>query len=316
MLSKNHKWWKNNTSVLLICILLSFVFWIMQKLSGEHIFTLPVQIKYDLPDGKGIDTDTPNQLEVLFKGRGWEITKLSILKDLHITVPLSEDETQNFNESFLKNVIQAALHSMPLQVLDIRPNELSVELYQTFLKRVPLQLDIDVQFFPDFDFSKPIVLKPDSVTLYGAKELLDTIQVWTTEKLVLDKLKKNISKTLKLKSPGNIALQISEYSALVEIFVEEYTERIFELPIIVVSAEGKSLNTYKTLPDKARVYAVLPLSKYDDPLPDEFKLVVIVDTKEQYIAQNSKPLTLSLYPNYIKSLKIHPPQIEIFQLDQ
>jgi len=314
--SKNLFSWNKNTKIFLICIGLSIVVWLLQKLSVDHTLTISVPIAYTIPDAKTFAESPYQEAQVIVRGIGWDLLKSQFLQqDLSVEVILSSDSIQNINEFQIKDGLAKSIGSNKIQILDINPKSIPILLAQNFQKKVPLELKEEISFFPDHYLTTPILLEPDSISIFGPKEVLDTISIWYTEKLVLNKLKNNIQKSLKIENTSSDLLKLSTTSTIVTIEVEEFTEKIFELPVVLMNKKEDIVFGYKSLPDRARLYVTLPLSKYDLPNLEEFKLVAEIDTDSDNQSNKKAKLHLKLYPGYIQTYKIHPANVDIYRFE-
>lgn len=308
--------WNQNYTVLLLSIGISFFVWLMLKMSTAHTFTQTISINYQVPESMTWNYLPVNSLDVLLRGEGWDLIKSTLnKKSLEIDIELSIDTSQTITESTLQDILRKNLQDNNIQIMNINPSRITLGLTPTYQKKVPIELVSDISFYPDHDFSKEISVEPDSVVLFGPQELLDSIQFWSTENLELSNLKQPVSKTLKLISPQNELIKLSTYSVLIEIEVEEFTEKVIELPIQLVSKTGKTINDYQALPESARVYAIIPLSMYELPSTDEFKLVAEIDESKMRTTNNKVSLKLALYPGYVKTFKIHPNTVDVYKMD-
>lgn len=308
--------WNQNYTVLLLSIGISFFFWLMLKLSTAHTFTQTISVNYQVPESMTWTYLPVNSLDVMLRGEGWDLIKSTLSKkSMEVDIELSSDTSQTITESTIQDILRKNLEDNNIQIMNINPSIITLGLTPTYQKKVQIKLVSDISFYPDHDFSKEISVEPDSVVLFGPQELLDSIQFWSTENLELSNLKQSISKTLKLVSPQNELIKLSTYSVLIDIEVEEFTEKVIELPIQLVSKTGKNINDYKALPESARVYAIIPLSMYELPSNDEFKLVAEIDESKMRTTNNKVSLKLALYPGYVKTFKIHPNTVDVYKMD-
>lgn len=308
--------WNQNYTVLLLSIGISFFFWLMLKMSTAHTFTQTITINYQVPESMTWAYLPVNSLDVLLRGVGWDLIKSTLnKKSLEVDIELSIDTSQTITESTLQDILRKNLQDNNIQIMNINPSRITLGLTPTYQKKVPIELVSDITFYPDHDFSKEISVEPDSVVLFGPQELLDSIKSWSTETLELSNLKQPVTKTLKLISPQDELIKLSTYSALIDIEVEEFTEKVIELPIQIVSKTGNPINDYQALPESARIYVIIPLSMYDLPSIDEFKLVAEIDQRKMKTANNKVGLKLALYPGYVKTFKIHPNTVDVYKMD-
>ena len=95
--------------------------------------------------------------------------------------------------------------------------------------------------------------------------------------------------------------------------VEQYTEKILEIPI-QFSSNKKGNTSYKFIPEVARIFVVVPLSRYDGLEAEAFK--VVADEKAQTIKNETfiLPLKVIEKPDYVRNIVIHPKTVELFYI--
>lgn len=301
--------------VLALCISISLIFWLIRKLSEEHTVSIPYVLEYELPQGFSPGVTPIKQIEAKVTARGWQILSLDrkgglLLLDLE----LATDSSVFVSGTQIMDAItnQEAVRNMSID--KITPSEFYVTLHKTYQKNVPVFLNADIDFYPDHDLRTPIIIEPDSVVLYGPEELLDSLTEWPTEYIELSNIKSNIEKIIKLKHPEEESIQLSHQSVILEMDVDEFTEKHFDLPVEIVDASGSLLTNYRVIPNRALIYTVLPLTYYEEVSKEEFKLVVEVNESQSSIPARRQKLKLSLYPNQIKSYKIHPNTVELYKI--
>ena len=288
------------------------------KMSTEHTMTIPVAIQFEIPESMTFESAPVTNIELTIRGYGWDLLRTSPTpKSAILKLSLSEDLRQTVLENRIRNEIRSQLTDDRMKILDVNPNILEVMLTPTYQRKVPVVLDLEIDFFPDHDLSGPIKIMPDSVTIYGPQQILDSITSWKTEPIHIKKVKSDVQRTVKLVSPSDLFIRMSTSSVLIEATVEEFTEKMYELPVQLLGPSGRAIRTneYRLLPESAKVYFILPLSKYETPLKEEFKLVAEMDLMQIKKGENIIPLELKFYPNYIKSYKIAPNYIELFKVE-
>ncbi len=302
---------------LTLCILIALIFWMVRKLSEEHTISVPFFIQYEWPQGYSPSAGVVTHIDAELTARGWQL--LSINKEnefLPLSVESESDTVFHIDERMLRRQLDSYLDNRYMSISRITPSNINVALLKTYQKTVPVVLDANINFYPDHDIRSPIIIEPDSVILYGPKEILDSLNDWKTEFFELNNVKANVEKIIKLKHPRDESTQLSHQSVILEMDVDEFTEKSFDLDITVIDANtGASVPNYKIIPNRARVFTIIPLSYYDDISREEFKLVVEVNSSDKTITERKQKLKLSLYPNMIKSFKIHPNLVDVFRVE-
>jgi YbbR domain-containing protein len=140
-----------------------------------------------------------------------------------------------------------------------------------------------------------IITSPDSITLYGYKEILDTLNCIYTNEYISEELKDTLNTTLSLNIPHHCKAKPNKVNVIAP--VEFYTESDIDLSIRVKNLPENIV--VKTIPEKLNVSFLVGLSKYKDIRPSDFILSIDYESLRQ---SNSTIETVSLesFPTYIK----------------
>jgi YbbR domain-containing protein len=116
-------------------------------------------------------------------------------------------------------------------------------------------------------------------------------------------LKTNVN--LQRVTEGN--LSVYPRSIQVNIPVEEFTEKVLEIPVKLIS-NNEGLNV-KIFPEKVKVTFIVALSKYEDTDEDFFEATADLNLWKQF---NYKvmPVKISKMPEYCKIVKIEPRTVD------
>lgn len=303
--------WRRDSVILAACFVLALAFWLGSKLSLYYTTYVPVAIRYVLPDQMSFKEEPVKEIKVLLNGKGWRLLRAGYLNQRDtLVVYLSDAERQLVSSTTLKALYKEHHSGEPFDVLSNSPEVLSVELEKTYKKLVPVKLVQEIGFFPDFEISGDVVLEPDTVALYGPQQLLDSIREWPTERLKLQNIKEAIHTSIKLQTPAQQAVRTSVDVVDVHISVEEFTEKVIEIPIRLPS-EHRAKGKIRILPESVKIYAYIPLSMYDKLSKDDFLVEADLDKQSVQGDIHIAPLRLRHKPPNINKVKIHPRTVEV-----
>ncbi len=245
-----------------------------------------------------------------FEARGWDLLFNSQnLSDLVLDYDFEEEPELLISDGQLRSDIFETLSSPRIKVVDCNYNELYLRLEEQLKRQVPVLLKKKISFADGFNFSDEISVEPDSVLISGPISLVETIQSWSTDSLVLLKLSESVKRVVPLSIPPR-ELKLSQNNVTVNLAVEKFTEKSFFIPLKIKNApETDSLSIF---PSSVNVSCVVGLSKYHDLQAEDIEFEVDLSENHMLGGKNTLPITLTRYPDYAQILNYSPKSATFF----
>ncbi len=299
---------------LISCIGLALIFWLLIKLSKTFHSHSEVAIAYNIPVGKVFAKQPPAKVLATYTGMGWDLLSHTFRRqESNITINLSNQNNQTIYQSQIRNRIKDKLSSKSIQITALNYDYINIQLENEFVKKVPVQLDYKFEFEgTHYFYQDSIQLMPDSITLTGPKAQIDSISVWTTQKLLLRDINQSIQKELSLKVPQSPNIRTAPELVKVKIPVEQFTEKAVFVPITVKNAP----DSLKIFPDKTKLNCVIGLSQYDKMTVEDFEVEVDLQGVVLNNEKNTLPLQLVKQPPYISNPNLNPKSVEFFIVEK
>jgi YbbR domain-containing protein len=294
------------------CVVVATTFWAMQKLSNNYKFIQRYSVRYTIPNGKVFKRQPTSTVEVTLVGLGWDIVTKSA-KNIgdKIEVELSADNNQLIPSSAIAEKINSLLASNEISVSQIKPSNINILLEDQANKKVPVVSKMNIEFLPGFFIKNEIRFTPDSVVLTGSQQQLKDINQWNTEIVYISKLNKNIVEMpVALESPKSEMLRLDESMVRMNLEVEEYTEKIFTVPLRVKNSDSK----VKSIPNKVEVRCVVGLSKFDLLTEEDVELYINLDESLIKRNVNIAPISISRLPSFVRHISYEPAAAKFFVL--
>ncbi|GHT76379.1 hypothetical protein AGMMS50262_14410 [Bacteroidia bacterium] len=153
-------------------------------------------------------------------------------------------------------------------------------------------------------------IDPAVVWVYGDKNIVDTLQAIETVPVNQKNIRKKIDVTLRLVAPPHIRLSDDKVKITAE--VEEYTEKLFELPVVCRRMPD---NVHvRFFPSTVEVSCQVALKKYAELTDDDLEVSVDYRTLTQKQSINAS-LSLSKKPKGLVNYRIQPETVE-FLIEQ
>lgn len=181
----NKKWYKSRSFY--GAFVFALALWGYTSLNGTYNSNLKVPLEIELPKNRALKSDIPTSIVVQFRGTGWDLFNISFFgSSLNSKIDLSSRELNDNNLMITKtDMLNSLLNLGNLEARNINTDPFDIYYGKILDKKVPLVPNIDLSIKEGFKKTSNIILKPDSITLRGNEEILDTINYWQTEKMTI-----------------------------------------------------------------------------------------------------------------------------------
>jgi hypothetical protein len=299
---------KDDRISIAVCFLISLLAWLVIKLSQEYNHNIRFNVSYRLPAAQAFDRLPPSTLNAQLRAKGWTFLSMSLDKGRDtIEIPIIASGALP-----LIPIIQERLPvdlSERINILSITPMQLDIRLEEKVSKKVPISLPPDLTTAPQHQFSQPIVLQPDSVTLYGTARLLAPMTSWATEPFGGAPLKESFEGEIELVRSSNSLITKDVNSCVVRVAVEEITEKQIYVPITLGDSHKDSIQIF---PDQALVKCTVGLSSYDQVKRDAFILRAAPDPSLQ---KSEWKVEITKMPDFVTLIDYSPKTVEYFLIN-
>ncbi|WP_138431733.1 CdaR family protein [Fodinibius saliphilus] len=242
--------------VFAVALILAFCFWLMVNLSRDYNLNVELPISLGaVPENKALAEDLPDKATVSVSGEGWKLINL-YNNPPSINVDVTNEEVNVYDQ------VQQRMNTLPdISVQKVQPLVLTVELEESASKKVPVLSRVNVSFDKQYDFIEQPVITPDSITITGARSLLDDITAWPTDSVDISGVSTDLSRSVQLKEASklvNLSRQQVEFNGTVSQFTEGEME-------VDVSARDLPLGrSISFSPSSITVTYRVPIGEYND----------------------------------------------------
>lgn len=289
--------------IFLFFLICSAIFWFTNTLNKTYELNVNFPIEYvNVPPELEFTTELPNSFSVKLKDKGtttlvYQYTNFDpvIINFNGYSVYSSNNTwsipTATLFEKFIKKQIdQSSI------IIDYYPEEIVIEKKLLDSKKVKVETRINLNLQKQYFLCDNITTSPDSITLYGYKEILDTLTCVYTQEYTSEKLKDTLNTVLLLDIPEHCKANPSKINVTAPI--EFYTESDIDLSITIKNLPQNI--SVKTIPEKLNVSFLVGLSKYKEIRPSDFILSLDYEVLRKSDS-NNETVTLESYPTYIKN---------------
>ncbi|MBR6339496.1 MAG: YbbR-like domain-containing protein [Alloprevotella sp.] len=293
----------------LFFVIIAAIFWLFTTLNEDYKeeLVMPVRLE-NVPENVVVTTPPPSELRVTVRDKGFQILAYRFQQAFqpividwgansssggHVSLPVSD----------LQKQITARL-AASTQLLSVAPTQLDYYYNYGERKRLPVHLLSSVRTAGE-DYAVTMTYKPDSVTIYARRSVLDTMNSVQTSRLILSKLKENTQRVLPLQQiPG---VKFVPNKVTVNVDVDRLVEKTVQVPVRFTNFPATKV--LRTFPSTVNVTFRVGMKLYRKITADNFAIVV---TYEDVLAAKDGHLSLHLksIPDGVLRPRITPSSIE------
>jgi hypothetical protein len=302
----------NRTVTFLICLVIATSLWFLNALSKNYSAEVSYPVKFiNSPANHFIAEKTPTKLDLEIDGQGFTLLRIKILPLSPIKIDI-DDITKNLDSNSgtykitSSNLISQITEQLTseIKITKIYPEVLSIVLDSLATKTIPVELDVNIDFEPQFNLKSPVSTIPNEVKITGPAILLRKVSVLKTKVNIMNKLNSSIKQEIELIHPDKTTISPEKVSLLID--VEKYTEKELRIPIEILN---KPKNAHiKLFPSEIKVVFTVGLSRFENIKISDFGASIDYNSIETDINN----LSISLYkkPLFIQDLRFVPEKVE------
>ncbi|WP_316815602.1 YbbR-like domain-containing protein [Pedobacter nyackensis] len=295
--------------VLTTCLLLAVAAWLFMALNNKYPYTVKTVLKYNnIPQKKAFHPLQSDTVDLQVEGTGWQLLFARLrIQPQSIAISLEKLNNRNFIlfSEQLYNVNNQLETSQ--KIISVKPDTLYFDFSEKTVKRVPVKLVSDITFVSQYGISNPIEITPDYVTISGPEEELDKIKEWKTDSLNLKEVQHTSKSMVPMTQSKMKNVSIFPASVEVKVPVDEFTEKVLEVPLKVTN--NREYYSVKLYPRKVKITFLVALSKYNQ-VTEEF-IEAVVDMNEwKELNHNRLRVKIVRFPDFCKLVQIVPEKVD------
>ncbi len=305
----------NNAKVFLFFLIFTSVLWILIQFSKNYTKEVEVGIRYtNIPEDKIFNDASDQTLRMMLNGNGFRLMNHSWSKPiLEFNV---EDAVFNSEDQYLfyvdkeSSILKSKL-DFKGRVLSLHKDTLRLKLDSNLEKKIPVRIAQNIQYAVGYGSDKGLVVSPDSVTIGGPSQVIDTINDISTEFLNLEGLNLDYTSELSINTsefPPTITVVPQKVEAT--ILVSKFTEGNQKIPITLNNVpEGIEI---KIFPKEITVVYRVGLDRYNEISTRDF--MVVADYAKASEESSFLTLELTSKPPSIHDVRLQEKQVQFVVL--
>lgn len=304
------RWTRPKYRIFLLFLLVSFLAWLVTKLSDQHTDRTSFVLEYiNTPDSLVLARASKERVNVRVQASGFQFIGFNFGERV-LEVDLSQ--VQKTGDRF---VIPAGVYreqiekqlSGSMDVISMDADPLYLEFYRVHSKMVPVISRLQVDLSQNHMMDSLYTIRPDSVLVRGPENEIGGIDAIPTTEKKLSEVDQAFDLVLPLSFPDSLehtSFSVSEVRVMGEVY--RFSEKIIEVPVQVVNLpEDVAVKTFPAVVKvicKGRIEALKNLSASD--------FTVVADYREAKDQQDFLPLMLKEKPENLHLVELEQEQVE------
>jgi len=301
--------------IFLICVAIATIFWFLNALEKEYTVELSFPVKYtNLPKNKILANDPPNHFTLDVRSYGFTLLRYKLSMAFSPLV-FNVNEFTGKKMEVTNNTVYAipsrqyrgriaAQLSNELNITGVHPDTVHFYFDRIISRKFKVTPDISYGLKKQHYLYDDINVKPDSVVVEGPQSILDTLKEVQTISQHYKDLDQETKRNVLLKEIKKLEFKPSR--VLIDIPVEEYTEKQVEVPITIDNLpDSVHVNLF---PSSVKISFMTGLSQFNEITQADFRASVSYEdlkNKMDYL-----PVYLEKSPPHLKSVNFLPKKIE------
>lgn len=300
---------RRRLSVFITCLGLAIVAWIFTTLSSPLPFIINEALVYkNSPQKKAFHPLQADTIKITIQGTGWQMLFSKMKPDSKpITVDLTPLESRNYVVLSSQLKLINAKRDANQQITAIDPDTLYFDFTNRLTKKVPVRALLGIDYQKQFAISGNVSIKPAYVTVSGPADRLQKIDEWKTDSIKATSVNESIATRINLQPVTEGNLTVYPKSVLVNIPVDEFTEKTLDIPVKLIN--NHNYDNVKVFPQKVKVTFTTSLNRYKDMSDDLFEATADLDLWRDH-GYSTLPVQLTRFPPFCKIVKVSPANID------
>ena len=310
-MSEKYPWLnRHNILTFLVFLVISTGLWMLIKLSEQVTTQASFGIKLvEAPTDKMLTSDESQTVKFSLQANGFKTLGCRLLRDSKRSVAVSLAEvpyriesgtTYSFSSQYVAEKI-AKLLGVNASDISMNDDKVYFNMEPMKSKVVPVVLRSDIRTQQRYEAYGLPILEPATVTVFGPKDVLDTLTSVSTVMLSRSGVNATVVENVGLDLGEALRCDIAEVKATIEVL--QFTEQELQVPVSMPDTLKM-----RFFPEMVKIKYVVAMKDYPAMTPDMF--CVEIDPTQADGEQPLLDVRLSRQPDNIKLLSVEPQRVE------
>ncbi len=219
--------------IFIAATIFAIIFWGSISLSDSYYATIDVALKLvDFPNGYTTGSNLPDNVSIKLKGEGWKLVTLNIGAESEYRVSVESDSGLKYANLYNSLADNRWILS-ETEVIDIKPDTIAFIVERIISKKVPVLVDLNIEFKPGYGMASDISVTPDSVIVSGPMSIMKELTEISTVRKSLSSI--DNKKVVNINLPKTTGITYNNNLIEVVLDVQRIVDKQFDnIPVDVL----------------------------------------------------------------------------------
>ncbi len=301
---------KSKILTFLVFLVISAVLWFMIKLTKEYTSQTSFFVTYtEVPVNKWVST-SQQTVKLSFVADGFVTLRHNLVRPQYRSITISLNEvpyrleggnTYSYSSQYVAERVADWL-GVPTGNVTVNDDKQFFNMEDLQSKELQVRVPLEVKTQRQYQVYGQPHVTPSSITVYGPKNMLDTMTAVYTATLHAANASEDVVQTVAVDLyDGAIRSDVTAVEVLVD--VEQYTEIDVEVPV-----KANSQLNLRFFPETIKVKCLVPIKDYASISGASF--LMLADSEQLHQLQPLLDVKLVQVPEHVQVLKTEPQQVE------
>jgi len=222
---------RRNVGILAFCIVLAALLWGYVTLTRTYEDYIAVPFAVQTPKSAALLSTVPDRVTIRVRGTGWQLLNMRLVANTKQNVLdlglLRPDDAMTYSVA-KSDILRAIVATPGAQVLDVSPGSMVLATGEVSTRRVPIRLRSNISCRDGFMVIGAPRIQPATVELRGSAAVINAIDSWPTELLVLEDQHQGGVFTVALSDSLSTVLSVNPPSVRVATDVQQLADVIVD----------------------------------------------------------------------------------------
>ncbi|RKY91406.1 MAG: hypothetical protein DRQ13_11495 [Ignavibacteriae bacterium] len=214
-------------------VIFAIIFWGSISLSDNYYATFDVALKLvDFPGGYTTGSNLPDNVSIKLKGEGWKLVTLNIGAESEYRVSVESDSGLKYVNLY-NNLADNRWILSETEIIDIKPDTIAFFVERIISRKIPVIVDLSLEFKPGYGLANDILVVPDSVIVSGPLSIMKELKEIPTVRKSLSSL--DNKKVVNINLPKSTGITYNNNEIEVVLDVQRIVDKQFDnIPVDVL----------------------------------------------------------------------------------
>ena len=231
-------WYK--TKKFWVALLFAISLWVYASFNEEYQALVDIPLTITPPSGRSIEDILPSRISVDVAGSGWYLFNYLYINNIKRCKINLNDVRKDDTVYIISSLdMQKGLEGINRVIAKrFYPDQISVRTGEIDSTHVSIIPNVKINLRDGFVLVGNLGTEPQTVTITGNRNLIDTIRTWQTNRLRLNEVNSSFSHTVQVSDSLSSVIDVSPSEITVFASVEQYAEITFsDIEVQVVGGQ-------------------------------------------------------------------------------